>query len=185
MLAFNFNPFPRITTERLVLRQITLDDAQALFEINTNDEVLKYLDFLRMQTIEDARLKIDKHTIAVETNDSIIWAISTKENSKLIGTICLFHFKKEHFRGEIGYILHPDFWRKGILLEGMNAVINYGFDTLNLHSIEAIVDPENVASIELLEKNKFVREAYFKEDFYQKGKFLDTAIYSLLKSNWK
>jgi ribosomal-protein-alanine N-acetyltransferase len=185
MLEFNFNPFPIIYTERLVLRQLTISDSQHFFELNTNDAVLKYLEFLRMKTIEDASQKIDKHTAEIGNNENIIWAISTKENPKLIGTICLFHFKKKHYRGEIGYMLHPNFWRKGILQECINVVLNFGFDVLNLHSIEAIVDPENEPSIGLLEKNKFVREAYFKEDFYQNEKFCDTAVYSLLKSNWK
>lgn len=185
MLEFNFNPFPTIYTERLVLRQLTTADAQDLFELNTNNDVLKYLEFLRMKTIDDAHLKIENLNTGIENNESIIWAISTKENPKLMGTICLFHFKKQHYRGEIGYILHSDFWRKGILNESMQAVLNYGFDVLNIHSIEAIVDPENEASIGLLVKNKFVREAYFKEDFYQNGVFLDTAVYSLLKSRWK
>jgi ribosomal-protein-alanine N-acetyltransferase len=185
MLEFNFDLFPELITERLVLRQMTPDDAQALFFLNTHDEVLKYLDFLRMKTIDDAVKKIERITNDIKATDCVYWAISTKEDPTLIGTICLFHFKKQHHRGEIGYMLHPGFWRKGILQECMQTVIDYGFDVLNLHSMEAIVDPENTASIALLEKNKFVREAYFKEDFFQNGKFLDTAIYSLLKSNWK
>lgn len=186
MLEFNFDLFPELVTQRLVLRQMTPDDAANLFALNTNNDVLKYLDFLRMKTIDDAYKKIEKINKEIKNADCIYWAISTQENPhELIGTICLFHFKKQHYRGEVGYLLHPDFWRKGILQECLYAVLNYGFDVLNLHSVEAIVDPENAASIGLLEKNKFVREAYFKEDFYQNGKFLDTAIYSLLKSNWK
>ena len=185
MLEFNFDLFPELITERLVLRPLTIDDAPSLFELNTNDDALKYLGFLRMHSVNDAVKKIEKITEDIATTDCMYWAISTKENLELIGTICLFHFIKQHHRGEVGYMLHPNFWRKGILQECMHAVLDYGFNVLNFHSLEAIVDPENAASIGLLEKNKFVREAYFKEDFYQDGKFYDTAIYSLLKSNWK
>jgi ribosomal-protein-alanine N-acetyltransferase len=66
--------------------------------------------------------------------------------------------------------------------EALLKVINYGFKVINLHSIEANVNPGNAASIKLLEKNKFVREAYFKENYFYNGKFLDTVIYSLLNA---
>jgi ribosomal-protein-alanine N-acetyltransferase len=77
-------------------------------------------------------------------------------------------------------MLHPDFWRKGIMKEAVLAAIDYGFNTMKLHSIEAHINPANAASAAVLEATGFVREAYFKEDFYYKGKFTDSAIYSLL-----
>ncbi|MGE5859464.1 MAG: GNAT family N-acetyltransferase, partial [Ignavibacteria bacterium] len=63
--------------------------------------------------------------------------------------------------------------------------LNYGFKVMNLHSIEANVNPDNKASIRLLERNNFTREAYFKENYFYNGKFLDSAIYSLLISEFK
>jgi ribosomal-protein-alanine N-acetyltransferase len=73
-----------------------------------------------------------------------------------------------------------DFQGKGIMQEAMSAVIKYGFEKMNLHSIEANVNPANESSIKLLERNDFIKEAYFKENYFYDGKFLDTAIYSLL-----
>jgi len=64
--------------------------------------------------------------------------------------------------------------------EAFSEVVNYGFKVMKLHSIEANVNPANEASIKLLEKNNFIREAYYEENYYYNGKFLDTAIYSLL-----
>ncbi len=90
------------------------------------------------------------------------------------------NFKKENYRAEFVYALHPDHWGKGIMNEVAEAVIDYGFKVLKLHSIEANINPENIASQKLLEKHKFVKEAYFKENFFWEGKFLDSAIYSLL-----
>lgn len=87
---------------------------------------------------------------------------------------------KEHYRAEIGYSLLPDYWSKGYMAEAARCAIDYGFSMLNFHSIEANVNPNNAASIRLLEKMNFVREAYFRENFYYDGKFLDSAIYSLL-----
>ena len=98
----------------------------------------------------------------------------------LIGTIGFWRITKEHYRAEIGYALHPDFHRKGITQEAMIEVLNYGFEMIRLHSVEANVNPNNEASKKLLEKNKFVQEAYFKENYFSNGQFLDSAIYSLL-----
>ncbi|HSI91748.1 MAG TPA: GNAT family protein, partial [Adhaeribacter sp.] len=98
----------------------------------------------------------------------------------LIGTICLWRFDKANHRGEIGYQLHPDFWRQGLMHEAMQAVLDFAFQTLNLHSLSANINPENLASRKLLEKNGFVQEAHFRQDFYFRGKFLDSVIFSLL-----
>ncbi|MBP6649301.1 MAG: GNAT family N-acetyltransferase, partial [Bacteroidia bacterium] len=76
--------------------------------------------------------------------------------------------------------LHPDYQKQGIMAEALLKVLDYGFKTMKLHSVEANVNPENAGSINLLEKSGFVREAYFRENYYYDGKFLDSAIYSLL-----
>ena len=88
--------------------------------------------------------------------------------------------QKEHYRAEIGYVLHPAQQGKGIMDEAIKAVLQYGFETMKLHSVEANVNPANTNSMKLLEKNGFVKEAYFKENYYYNGKFIDSVIYSLI-----
>ncbi|HMG14548.1 MAG TPA: GNAT family protein, partial [Saprospiraceae bacterium] len=127
---------------------------------------------------------IDKIATNYKANDGILWAISFKENPKLLGTIGFWRITKEHYRAEIGYILDPEHWGKGIMHEAMKAVLNYGFTHMNLHSVEAVVNPDNDASISVLERNKFKREAYYRENYYYQGKFLDSGVYSLIISEW-
>jgi ribosomal-protein-alanine N-acetyltransferase len=118
-----------------------------------------------------------------EANETLFWGIEWKENpGKLIGTICFWHFKHEHYRAETGYLLHPAWWRKGIMKEALAAIVRFGFEHLQLHSIEAHISPDNIASKKLLQSQGFVQEAYFRENFYFRGKFLDTAVYSLIKT---
>jgi [ribosomal protein S5]-alanine N-acetyltransferase len=100
--------------------------------------------------------------------------------SAIIGTICLWNIKKEHYRVEIGYLLHPNHWRKGIMKEAINCVVDYGFNILGLHSIEALLSPENIASSAVLESTGFIKEGHLKESFYFNGMFGHTAIYSKL-----
>jgi ribosomal-protein-alanine N-acetyltransferase len=77
-------------------------------------------------------------------------------------------------------MLLPEYWKKGLAKEALLKVIDFGFNEMKLHSIEAHISPRNTASALLLEKTGFAKEAYFKEDFYFDGAFEDTAIYSLL-----
>ena len=116
----------------------------------------------------------------INNNDAITWAISLPNDSRLIGTIGFWKIDKDHHRAEIGYMLHPDHQKKRIMQEALSVVLNYGFKTLQLHSVEADVNPANEASKKLLEKIKFVQEAYFRENFYYNGVFMDSAIFSLL-----
>ena len=67
--------------------------------------------------------------------------------------------------------------------EAINEVVNYGFEVMQLHSIEAIIDPENFASEKVLQKNGFVKEAHLKENEFYDGRFLDTVIYSILNQH--
>ena len=180
MLEVNFNPFPTLSTDRLLLRQIGPDDVEQVYAIRSNAETMRYIPRPLAKSREDAMSHIDMVTKAVHNNESILWAITYKENNELIGMICLLRFQLEHFRTELGYILHPAFHRQGIMHEALQPVIDYAFNILKFHSIEAVIDPENAASEKLLLKNHFVKEAHLKENEYYDGRFLDTVIYSLL-----
>ena len=133
------------------------------------------------QKLEEAGAFINKINRAISNNDTLYWGIIFKDDNKLIGTICLWNIQPENYRAEIGYELHPDFWGKGIMKEAINAVVDYGFAKLGLHSIEALLNPENIGSSSVLESTGFVKEGHIKENFYFNGKFSDTAIYSKLK----
>ena len=182
MLHTNFSPFPEIETQRLLLRRITKDDIPEIFILRSNDNVMKYIDRPRALSLDDATIFFEKINEGIETNDGITWGITLKENPKvLIGSIGYWRLMKEHYRAEIGYMLHPDFWQKGIMKEALTCLIDYAFTSMNLHSIEANLNSGNMASAKLLEATGFVKEAHFKEDFFFDGSFRDTIIYSRLQ----
>jgi [ribosomal protein S5]-alanine N-acetyltransferase len=185
LLTVSFKPFPIITTDRLVLRQVEKSDVKEIFFLRSDSKVMEFLDRPPAKSKEEALLFIDQINELEKNNNGITWGITLKPSNTLIGTICYWNMKKEHYRAEIGYALYPDFHGRGIMHEAMNEVIRFGFARIKLHSIEANVNPHNTPSIKLLERNNFIREGYFKEDFFYNGKFLDSAIYSLLISNYK
>ncbi len=180
MLQPNFSPFPTIATERLLLREITTADANEVFFLRSDAGLLTYLDKAPEKSVDEtiAFLSIIKKNL--EDNDGILWGITLKGSNIVIGTICYWRMQKQHYRAEIGYVLHRAQQGKGIMGEAIKAVIKYGFETMKLHSIEANVNPANTSSMKLLEKNGFIKEAYFKENYFYNGKFIDSVIYSLL-----
>lgn len=183
MLKFNFTPFPVIETERLILRRITNDDVNEVFELRSNPETMKYIPRPLVKTAEDALEHIGMIEEKIISNEGINWGITLKGNSELLGIIGYYRMQPENYRAEIGYILLPNFHGKGIITEAVKRLITYGFDDLKLHSIEAVIDPENHASEKVLQKCNFIKEAHLKECQFYEGKFLDQVIYSLLRNN--
>lgn len=180
MLRLHFSPFPVINTKRLSLRQITRTDIPALFQLRSDKKVMQYLDRPPVKTLGEAEDYFKKIQEMEILKQSITWAITLRDENNLIGTICHWNILPQHYRSEIGYSLLPAFQGKGIMQESIEMVLGYGFEKMGLHSVEAMVNPLNLASIRLLEKNSFRKEAYFRENYYFNGKFLDTAVYSLI-----
>jgi len=181
MLDISFNPFPVLSSGRITLRKITNNDAARLFEFRSDREVMKYIDRPLATSMDDAYAFLKKIDDSLETSDGISWAIALEGDPQMIGTMGLWRFEKENHRAEIGYMLSPAYHRKGIMQEAFYLVIDYGFNVLGLHTIEAKINPGNQASKSLLEKNGFIREGYFKENFFFNGNFLDTAVYTLFR----
>lgn len=183
MLIFNFSPFPNLETERLILRRLNESDTAAILKLRGDAENMKFIPRPLAKTEDDALEHIKLINARIDSNEGINWAITVKPSNELIGIIGHYRIKPESFRAEIGYMILPEFHGNGITTEAIKATVDYGFDVMNLHSIEAIIDPENYASERVLQKNGFVKEAHILENEYYNGKFLDTVIYSLLKRN--
>ena len=179
-MHLNFDPFPELQTERLRLRRMTHDDANDLFFFRSHPEVMKYIDRPMAKSVTDIIAYIDMIDAAINKNDVVNWAIVMHHDNKLIGTVCLLNIEKENYRCEVGYLLHPGFHRKGIMTEVLRTVLAYAFNDLKFHSIAANINPGNEASKQLLKSLGFEKEAYFRENFFYNGRFLDTAIYCII-----
>lgn len=188
MLYFNnkiFEQFPLLETKNLILREITDEDAEVIYRNYSDSDVMKYFGCELQNNISQAEEKIKRVKDDFNNGKGIRWAVCLKHDNKMIGSGGFWRILKEHLRAEIGYELSRTHWGKGIMKEALTAMINYGFEKMNLHSIEANLDPDNTGSVKLLEKLNFVREGYFKDSYYFKGEFTDTATYSLINDNRK
>lgn len=184
MLSPDFTLFPEIETERLWLKKMKATDAAALFELRASKTVMQFINRPLADTTDDALALINVVSDMLEKHEAITWGIFAKSHPSLIGTIGFWRIEKENYRAEIGYLLHPSWQGLGMMTEALHAVLLFGFQQLQLHSVEAVVNPANTASIRLLEKVGFKKEAHFREKYFCKGKFLDSAVYSLLATEF-
>lgn len=179
---FNFEIPPVLESARLLLREQTVEDAAAAFHLRTNEEVMKYVPRAKPANIEEIYALIEEIKQGTLREENLGWAITLIEAPDImIGFIGFPHFDFPNFRAEVGYMLAPGFWGKGIASEALGLMNKFAFEELGLHSLYAVIDPDNLASAKVLVKQGYVKEAHFKEDFYFEGKFLDSVIYSLLK----
>ena len=157
MANFNYVTFPVLTTERLTLRQLTIDDQQDIFALRSDPEINRFLGRQPSLTIEDAINFINKVNDNVEKGNTYYWAITLTDTKTLVGTICLFDFSGEKNSCEIGYELKTEFQGQGIMKEAALAVIDFVFQTLKCKKIVAFTHYENQSSTNLLLKLHFIK----------------------------
>jgi ribosomal-protein-alanine N-acetyltransferase len=182
-MFFNFIPFPQLATQRLLLQQLSLNDAEELFDVRTNETINKYLDRTVPASIEEVKIFINKINLSIHANQSLFWKVCLKEQPGLIGTICLWNFSKEN-KAEIGYELLPQFQGKGIMQEAFLKIIEFGFQTLQLTSIEARTVKQNESSIKILERNYFTKDHNLENKIDRDIDGSDMIIFSLSKADF-
>ena len=183
MLNLNYTPFPHITTERLLLRQLTADDTVDIAILRSDEIVNKYLDRKATTGIDEAKQFINKINTNINNNECFYWAITLKNNNSLIGTICYWNIVPEDDTAEIGYELLPGFQGKGIMQEALSAIIEFGFNGIKLQTILALLTADNEKSIKILEKNNFKRDTVSKYKIAESESFVNMAVYFLQKKS--
>jgi len=185
-IELNFEPFPVLESDRLVFKKLANTDVDGIFALRSSEKAMKFIPRPILSNKEQALELIELMNTNIDLNKTINWAVFLKENPTIfIGYLGHYKIDIENYRSEIGYMILPKFEGKGYATEAVKTIVKYGFEQLHLHSIEAVIDPENFASERVLQRCGFVKEAHILENEYYEGKFWDTVIYSLLKRNFK
>lgn len=177
-----FKQFPELETERLLLNEITMEDLEVFHQMRSDVQIMHYIPGRLAKTQQDTIDLINRSHQLLEEGNNISWGVRLKETKLLIGTIGYYRIQWNNFRGEIGYILNPVYHGKGIMTEAMQEIMKFGFQIMKFHTIEAVIDPENKPSENILLRNGFVKEAHHKENFFSEGKFYDSLVYTKFKS---
>lgn len=181
-IADAFSAFPYLETQRLILRQIVLDDVEAVFALYSEDAVAQFLDINTLTERREAVKLVEFFIERYQNGVSIRFAIALRDQpQQLIGT-CGFHpFDEGNRRVEIGYDLAKAYWQRGIMTEALTAMLHYGFTILALHRIEAVTTPENYPSRRLLEKLGFQQEGILRQRSFYRGRYVDEIYFGLLR----
>lgn len=171
-----------LETERLILRQITLSDAQDVFHFKSNPEVETWnaVD----KTIEDTQRFIECLQKKYLAKEPTIWGIASKNDNKLIGYCGFTFIQPEYSIVELEYALDKPYWHKGLMPEALEALLFYTFNTLKINRIIAFVLLNNANSAKVLSKIGMQSEGMHREAGYSRGMFWDMHSYALLRKDY-
>lgn len=175
---------PAIQTDRLLLRKLTLHDAEAVFAYSRDPEVARHVLWDAHRTIGESRAYIRYMLRRYRMTEPASWGIELKESGFIIGTIGFMWIQDDNRAAEVGYSLSRNYWGRGIMTEALGAVLDYSFNTLNLNRVEAIHELANPASGAVMRKCGMRREGTLREKLYNKGKYVDVDLYAILRKDF-
>lgn len=176
--------FPEIETKRLRLREIEVKDAEHMLTYLQDPEVMEYYGLPPFDSTDQVLDEIAWYSKIFTQQTGIRWGITLKDEDKVIGSMGFLNWVSMHHRVDIGYELNQEYWGKGIASEALQAVLAYGFETMELERVQALIEPANLASIHLVEKQGFLREGLLRNYEYGNGKFDDLLMYAILKKDF-
>ena len=175
-----------IETERLILRNFQMSDAEAMFRNWANDpDVLRYMPYKICEDIETTRVRIGEWLDYF--NSTNLWgafAMELKSTGEVIGTIDYAETSQTINEAEIGYQLGKAWWGMGYAAEALEAIIDHCFETTNLNRIWGGYDPRNAAAGKVMDKAKMLYEGTFRQWRLRNGELVDRSIYAILREDW-
>lgn len=169
--------FPTLTTPRLLLRQLTPDDAEALFSIFSDPRAMQFWFEPPHKTVAQTRASL---AYAGRNLRAPEWAVVLRDTSQVIGTV---NFIDATVAG-MGYIIHPDYWQQGYGFEAATAAVDYGFTRLRLNRIELWILAKNIPSQRLAYKLGFRPRAQFYQRYPHRTELHETIVFGLRAEEW-
>jgi RimJ/RimL family protein N-acetyltransferase len=177
--------FPALTGRHVRLRGPRADDADALFTLFSDPDVMRYWSRPPMTVRAEAEGLIDEIAENFSKRTGFNWMIVQPEDDTVIGTAALFRFEPRHRRAEIGYSLRSDHWGHGLASEAVTAMLDWAIRALGLHRVEADIDPRNEGSRKLLARLGFASEGLLRERYFVGDDVSDTELFGLLAEDWR
>lgn len=176
---------PVLPAKRVALRSLVEADAADVFAVFSNQEVMRYWDAAPMVTPEAALAYVREIHHSFRRRELFQWGIASRADDRIIGTCTLLHLSHTHERAEIGFALAQAQWGRGLGTEAVTTLLSFVFANLQLHRVEADVDPRNTRSLRLLERLGFTQEGLLRHRYYVGRERQDAALLGLLRSAWR
>jgi RimJ/RimL family protein N-acetyltransferase len=174
-----------LSTARLTLRPLAPPDADAVYAMRSDPVVQRYGSHPPWTEPQLAVDYIARNIQAMATGTHAQFAVVRRADDAVIGTVTLYAFDPQCRRADVGYALLLSEWGQGYANEAVTALLDWGFEHLDLNRVEADIDPRNTASARALERLGFVREGHLRERWIVGGEVCDSWIYGLLAAEWK
>ena len=175
---------PIITTERLRLRQPRMEDAEDMLGIFGDPKAMRYWSHEPWADLDAARTYIAAIDTGFKDRKLFQWAITQPDEDRVIGTVTLVNWDRKNCHIELGYMLKPALWGNGYASEAVRGAMAFAFENLDVHRLEAEVDPRNEPSARLLERLGFKQEGLLKERWFLYDEWSDSALYGLLRREY-
>lgn len=176
---------PGLATARLRLRPLAPADADALFAIFSDPEVMRYWSAPAWSSVGQAQAMLRSDEQALQEGSALRLGVVLGTSGALVGTASLHHLHPQCRRAEVGYTLAREAWGQGYAVEAMAAVVAHAFEAVGLHRLEADIDPRNEASARVLQRLGFAHEGTLRERWIVGDEVSDSALYGLLASEWR
>jgi ribosomal-protein-alanine N-acetyltransferase len=181
---FDFATFPILTTERLSLRALRPNDAEALMALYSDPQVLRFLNLAPTDSAEKALGLINWFNDLFEQQIGVQWAFTQSGEDRLIGTGGAYGWDRDNRRVDIGYHILPALWGRGYATEAARAVVQWCFDHLDVHRVQADCTEGNIASERVMLKCGFTHEGTWRESCWEHGRFVNIKQFGLLRREW-
>ncbi len=179
--TFDFSIFPELRTERLRLRALRPDDADAFSALHRAPDVMRFLNHEPADTIEKARDVLEWFQNTYDNHQAVNWAVTLADQDDLIGMCGVYGWDRSNRRVDLGYILHPDYWNRGFITEAARAVVGWCFESLAVHRVQADCTEGNEGSARVLLKCGFRHEGTWRENTWEHGRFVNIQQFGLLR----
>ncbi|MCB9850042.1 MAG: GNAT family N-acetyltransferase [Phycisphaerales bacterium] len=184
MALIEGDKLPTLKGDGVRLRWLDDGDVAALYEVFSDARVMRYWSTPPWTDRGEAARMIERVRQHFTNGTLYQWGIGAGTPERLIGTCTLAYVDTQNRRAEIGFALRHDCWGRGFMSCALSALLQYAFETLNLHRIEADVDPRNAPCIALLDRLGFQREGLLRERWIVNDEYNDTVFYGLLRREW-
>ena len=179
-----FSRMPRLETPRLLLRPMTMHDAQDIYDYSRDPEVARYVLWSAHRSLSESRAYLRYIIRQYREGMPSSWGIVLKATGHLVGTIGYMAYSEENSTVEIGYSLARHLWNHGLMTEALYAVLAFSFERMQIHRVEAQHDAANPASGQVMRKCGMQHEGRLRGRVYNKGRFVDVELYAMVREDW-
>ena len=185
LIKYKFKHIPTLTTDRLVLRQMRVSDYEDMYDYAKRTELTKFLLWSPHPSAEYTKTFLKFVMKRYRAGQFYDWCIEEKKSGKMIGTCGFTSIDIEHRRGEVGYVINPDFQRMGYAPEAAEEIFKFGFFELDLNRVECRFMMGNDASLRVMKKLGMTFEGYMRDAMYVKGEYRTIGVCSILKEEYE